>query len=431
MKAAVIGLGKIGLPIAVTIADAGIEVVGGDASQRVVDDVNNGREPFPGEPGLVEGIVRSLDSGLLSATTSNSEASSGADVIVVIVPMYVAESGVPDYSILESASRDIGTVLAPGQTVIYETTLPVGATRSRLAPVLEESSDLTAGEDFHVVHSPERVFSGRIFKDLRSYPKIVGGLTPLCGQIAVSFYESVLNFDERPDLVQPNGVWDLGSVEAAEFTKLAETTYRDVNIALANEFGDFAERLGVDVYQVIDAANSQPFSHIHRPGIYVGGHCIPVYPRFYSSVDEAALLPPLAREVNDAGPERAVSRLETHLGSLEGATVGVLGSTYRGGVKEMAFSGVFPLVESLEARGALVSVHDPMLSDGELEDLGFKPHVLGGQVDAVIVQSDHPEYASLGPNDLGNPKAVVDGRKILNSIHFMESSTALLTIGIG
>ena len=97
----------------------------------------------------------------------------------------------------------------------------------------------------------------------------------------------------------------------------------------------------------------------------------------------------------------------------------------------MAFSGVFPLVESLEARGALVSVHDPMLSDGELEDLGFKPHVLGGQVDAVIVQSDHPEYASLGPNDLGNPKAVVDGRKILNSIHFMESSTALLTIGIG
>jgi UDP-N-acetyl-D-glucosamine dehydrogenase len=204
-----------------------------------------------------------------------------------------------------------------------------------------------------------------------------------------------------------------------------------VNIALANEFGDFAERLGVDVYQVIDAANSQPFSHIHRPGIYVGGHCIPVYPRFYSSVDEAALLPPLAREVNDAGPERAVSRLENYLGSLEGVTVGVLGSTYRGGVKEMAFSGVFPLVKSLEARGAVVSVHDPMLSDAELADLGFRPHVLGGQVDAIIVQSDHPEYASLGPTDLGNPKAVVDGRRILNSGHFFDSSTALLTIGIG
>ena len=431
MKAAVIGLGKIGLPIAVTIADAGIEVVGGDASQRVVDDVNNGRAPFPGEPGLTEGIVRSLEKGLLSAKTSNSEASTGADVIIVVVPMYVDENGVPDYSILESASRDIGSVLVSGQTVIYETTLPVGATRSRLAPVLEESSGLTAGKDFHVVHSPERVFSGRIFQDLKSYPKIVGGLTPVCGQIAVSFYEAVLEFDDRPDLDQPNGVWDLGSVEAAEFTKLAETTYRDVNIALANEFGDFAERLGVDVYQIIDAANSQPFSHIHRPGIYVGGHCIPVYPRFYSSVDESALLPPLARDVNDAGPERAVSRLETHLGSLSGVTVSVLGSTYRGGVKEMAFSGVFPLVKSLEARGAVVSVHDPMLSDDELEGLGFKPHVLGDEIDAVIVQSDHQEYSSLGPNDLGNPKAVVDGRKILNPDHFVESSTALLIIGIG
>ncbi len=119
------------------------------------------------------------------------------------------------------------------------------------------------------------------------------------------------------------------------------------------------------------------------------------------------------------------------MGSLSGLTVGVLGSTYRGGVKEMAFSGVFPLVKSLEAQGAVVAVHDPMLSDAELEDLGFRPHVLGDEIDAVIVQSDHQEYASLGPNDLGNPKAVVDGRKILNPDHFVESSTALLTIGIG
>jgi nucleotide sugar dehydrogenase len=431
MKAAVIGLGKIGLPIAITIADAGIKVTGGDASPKVVEEVNSGRAPFPGEPGLVEGIQRSLSSDLLRATTDNAEAAKNADIIVVIVPMYVDDQGIPDYSILESVSRDIGSVLHAGQTVIYETTLPVGATRSRLAPILTEVSGLKAGHDFHVVHSPERVFSGRVFADLKRYPKIIGGLTPSCGDIAKDFYQQVLVFDDRPDLDRLNGVWDLGSVEAAEFAKLAETTYRDVNIALANEFGDFAERLGVDVYQIIDAANSQPFSHIHRPGIYVGGHCIPVYPRFYSSVDESALLPPLAREVNDAGPERAVSRLETHLGSLTGVTVGVLGSTYRGGVKEMAFSGVFPLVKSLEARGAVVTVHDPMLSDAELEGLGFRPHVLGDEIDAVIVQSDHQEYSSLSPNDLGNPKAVIDGRKILNPKHFVGSSTTLLTIGIG
>jgi UDP-N-acetyl-D-glucosamine dehydrogenase len=430
MKAAVIGLGKIGLPIAITIADAGIQVTGGDASPKVVEEVNSGRAPFPGEPGLVEGIQRSLSSGLLRATTDNAEAAKNADIIVVIVPMYVDDQGIPDYSILESVSRDIGSVLHAGQTVIYETTLPVGATRSRLAPILTEVSGLKAGHDFHVVHSPERVFSGRVFADLKRYPKIIGGLTPSCGDIAKDFYQQVLVFDDRPDLDRLNGVWDLGSVEAAEFAKLAETTYRDVNIALANEFGDFAERLNVDIHEIIDAANSQPFSHIHQPGIYVGGHCIPVYPRFYSSVDTAAKLPPLARQINDAGPERAVNRLEVELGSLQGMKIGVLGSTYRGGVKEMAFSGVFPLVEILERKGALPVVHDPMLSDAELESLGFIPFELGSTVNAIIVQADHPEYQNLGANDLGNPTVVLDGRRILDPSLF-SGSTTLLTIGRG
>lgn len=430
MKAAVIGLGKIGLPLATTIADAGIPVVGGDASPRVVEAVNAAREPFPGEPGLVDALQRVVGPGTLGATTDNAEAARDADVIVIVVPMFVDDAGVPDYSILESASRDVGGVLAPGQTVVYETTLPVGATRSVLLPFLEEASGLVGGTDFHVVHSPERVFSGRVFADLRRYPKLIGGLTPGCAERAVAFYERALVFDDRPDLPRPNGVWDLGSLEAAEFAKLAETTYRDVNIALANEFARFAETIGVDVHAVIEASNSQPFSHIHRPGIYVGGHCIPVYPRFYTSVDPAAVLPRVAREINDGGPQRAVARLADELGPLGGRTVGVLGAAYRGAVKETAFSGVFPLVAGLEAAGAIAVVHDPMYEPDELAALGLRPWDLGAPVDAVVVQADHPEYRSLGATDLGSPSIVLDGRRVLDPARFGDG-TDLLVIGRG
>src|SRR5690606_31775712 len=162
----------------------------------------------------------------------------------------------------------------PGTLVSYETTLPVGTTRDRWAPMLEAGSGLTVGEDFHLVFSPERVLTGRVFSDLRRYPKLVGGVDAASTAAGTAFYEAVLDFDEREDLPRPNGVWDLGSSEASEMAKLAETTYRDVNIGLANQFARFADLHGLDVMKVIESCNSQPYSHIHRPGIAVGGHCI-------------------------------------------------------------------------------------------------------------------------------------------------------------
>ena len=168
--------------------------------------------------------------------------------------------------------------------------------------MIEEISGLREGEDFHLVFSPERVFSGRIFADLRKYPKLIGALSEAGAARALSFYESVLTFDRRDDLPQPNGVWDMGSAEAAELAKLAETTYRDVNIGLANQFARFADTAGIDVYKVIAACNTQPFSHIHRPGIAVGGHCIPVYPKLYLSTDPDADIVRTARAFNESMP---------------------------------------------------------------------------------------------------------------------------------
>lgn len=412
MKISVIAMGKIGLPLAVQFASMGHEVVGVDVQQSVVDKVNAGVEPFPGEAHLQEKLSELVGSGRLRATSDYSDAIPGSDAVVIVVPLFVNdETWQPDFGWMESATRSFSEHLSPGTLVSYETTLPVGTTRNRWKPMIEEISGMTEGEDFHLIFSPERVLTGRVFEDLRKYPKLVGGLSDEGTRRGVEFYQQVLEFDDRPDLAAGNGVWDMGSAEAAEMAKLAETTYRDVNIGLANQFGKFAASHGIDVYKVIDASNSQPYSHIHRPGIAVGGHCIPVYPRLYLYTDPDATIVRTAREANMTMPEYAVSLAERG-GDLAGKTVVVLGASYRGRVKETAFSGVFPTVKALEARGANVLVHDPMFTDEELAKYGFTPYHLGDPADVAIIQADHPEYKALRPTDLPGLQILVDGRSV-------------------
>lgn len=429
MKVAVVALGKIGLPLAVQFARKGQEVVGVDVNEAVVESVNKGIEPFPGEADLQQYLAAVVKSGALRATSDFSHAIPDADVVVVVVPLFVDETDAPDFQWMDSATQSIAENLTTKTLVIYETTLPVGTTRTRWKPALERGSGLSEGSDFHLVFSPERVLTGRVFADLRKYPKLIGGLDADGAKEAMAFYEAVLDFDERADLDRGNGVWDLGSAEAAEMAKLAETTYRDVNIGLANQFAVFAEKAGIDVFQVIEASNSQPYSHIHRPGIAVGGHCIPVYPRLYLSNDPDATIVRAARETNAAMPTHAVDLLEEAYGDLNGARVVVLGAAYRGGVKETAFSGVFPTVGELRARGADVTVHDPLYSTQELQVLGFDSHALGADIDAAIVHTDHEEYADLSLADLPGARVVIDGRRSLNPARF--EGTRLVTIGLG
>lgn len=418
MKITVVGLGKIGLPLAVQYAGRGHQVLGADVNADTVSKVNAGIEPFPGEAELGKRLARVVSSGLLRATTETSSAVAESDVVVVVVPLFVDGDGVPDFGWMDSATADVARGLRAGTLVVYETTLPVGTTRNRWRPMLERDSGLREGVDFHLVFSPERVLTGRVFADLRKYPKLVGGLSQAGVERATRFYESVLEFDERPDLARGNGVWDLGSAEASEMAKLAETTYRDVNIGLANQFAVFGAAHGIDIYQVIEASNSQPYSHIHRPGIAVGGHCIPVYPRLYLWNDPDATVVRAAREANAAMPAYSVGLARTAYGDLAGARAAVLGASYRGGVKETAFSGVFATVAALEGEGARVTVHDPMYSDEELRALGFEPHALGDPVDVAVVQADHEEYRELGVDQLPGVRVIVDGRRLLDAGKF-------------
>jgi nucleotide sugar dehydrogenase len=429
MKITIVGLGKIGLPLAVQFAGRGHHVIGADIDELAVRAVRGGRPHFPGEAELAERMANVVDAGLLDATTDTGAAVSASDAVVVVVPLYSDAWGRPEFSAIDAATAAVGSGLRPGTLVTYETTVPVGTTRNRFAKQLQATSGLIAGRDFCLAFSPERVSSGRVFADLANYPKLVGGIDETSGQRAVDFYTSGLLFEQRADLARANGVWDMGSAEAAELAKLAETTYRDVNIGLANQFALYAGRVGVDFVKIIQACNSQPFSHLHRPGIAVGGHCIPVYPWFYLAGDPDATIVRAARAANSAMPERGVELLVQAYGDLAGAIVVVLGACYRGGVKETAFSGVFPTVTALRERGARPLVHDPLYSHEELEALGLEPYLVGRDVDAAVVQADHQQYREFSAPNLPGVSVILDGRGILDSKRW--PGVRIISIGRG
>jgi len=424
----VVGIGKLGLPVAVHIAQMGHHVIGADIDQSLVDLVNDGVEPFPGEPELAERLAEVHRLGALSATTQVSEAVAQSNAVILLVPLVVDSARQPQFEAMDAATTAIGKGLQPGALVSYETTLPVGTARHRFAPRLAELSGLQVGHNLYVVHSPERVFTGRVFSDLRRYPKLVGGVTDNCADRGVHFYETILEFDHRPDLRRPNGVWRLASVETAEMTKLAETTYRNVNIGLANEYARFAESNGINVYEVIEAANSQVFSHIHQPGASVGGHCIPVYPHLYMLNDVSATIPQVSVEANEAMPGHLVDLLELEIGEISGQVVVVLGLTYRPGAKEDAFTGTYSLVEELQARGAIVRVHDVMYDDKEISARGLTPFVKGEPARGAILHTGHAEYAAWSTAELPGVRAIVDGRNVLDATTW--DPVSIRTLGI-
>ena len=423
MRIAVVGLGHIGLPLAVQYAGRGHQVVGCDTAEWIVEAINAGRSPHDDEPALAERVPELVRSGLLRATSDDAEGVRGAEAVVVIVPVAVDELRQIDFGPIDAATRDLAPGLGPGTLVIYETTLPVGSTRDRFAPMLQAGSGLALDRDLFVAYSPERVLVGRVLLDLQRYPKIVGGTSEASTRRAVEFYRAVL---EPGTEVRP-----VTNAETAEMTKLAETTYRDVNIALANEYARYAARRGIDVSEVIGAANSQPFSHVHQPGVGVGGHCIPVYPHFLFNGEPDLRLPRLAREVNDQMAAFTVAALRDRLGSLVGVDVLVLGISYRADVREDSFSSAFRLRDELAAAGALAHGHDPYFDAEHLAAAGFVPYDLDAPspVRAAIVQAPHAAYLSLDLRAIPGLELLVDGRNALDRAAVEAAGISYLGIG--
>jgi len=408
VNVSVIGAGKMGLPIAVWIASRGAAVRACDKDPRVVEAIAAGR-PAIDEPGVRELLREQLAAGRLSTTTDTAAAAAESDVVIVITPAVLTGEREADLSNLEAASRDIARGARAGALVVYETTVPVGTTRERLAPILA-AGGLELGRELFVAYSPERVKSRYVMRHLDETPKVVGGLDAEATARAAAFYREYLGAP----------VTEVDSMEAAEFVKLAGMIYRDVNIALANQLGAYAEATGLDSAPLFEAANTDGECALLSAGIGVGGHCTPVYPHFL--INDAARrgvdasLVYMARRVNDRQPERMTTRLEQRLGNLAGARVGILGLGFRPDVKEHICSPTFLLEAALRMRDADVRVHDPLFEDAELRGHGFTPWSPADaewRPEALLLVTGHTEFGRLDLAALRDAglRAVLDGRR--------------------
>ncbi len=423
-QVAVIGGGKIGLPIAVCLAGNGANVAVCDINRQLVDMVSSGVSPHD-EPGLSDRLPDLVAQGRLTATTDTIAAVAGADTVIIVVAAMLTDERRIDYRHLLTACETVGRGLKRGALVVVETTVPVGACRNVLAGALG-SGGLSAGRDFRFAFSPERVKSRHIFEHLTTTPKVVGGWDEESMAAAVRFYQTWLRAP----------VASVGSLEAAEFVKLAGMIYRDANIALANELGAFAAAAGLDIWSTIAAANTDGETHLLQPGIGVGGHCTPVYPYFLFEGAERLRTDPVlaraARRVNEAQPARQVARLERALGGLRGVRVHVMGLCFRPSVREDAYSPATPLRDALAAAGAEVTLDDPLYTPEELEERGFTAAAAGapGQA-AVILNTAHPQYAKpdFARWKSNGLKAVLDGRHLWNRAEVEGAGLIYLEVG--
>lgn len=384
MRIGIVGLGYVGLPLAVAFAEAGHEVVGLDADPAKVASLNASTSYIEDVPDAVLAPLAER----LTATAEYSELSR-CDSVIICVPTPLTESREPDLTYLLDSATSLGEVLKEGQLVVLESTTYPGTTRERLGPILEQGSGLKAGEGFHLAFSPERIDPGRTDYTVATTPKLLGGLTPACSEAARALYAEVCET-----------VVVLSTPEAAELAKLLENIFRSVNIALVNELAQLCHRLGIDVWEVIDAAATKPFGFMRfDPGPGMGGHCLPVDP-FYLAFrarqhDFYPEFIELAGKVNQAQPGFCVERIERALNEMEkpvkGSRVLVLGASYKGGIGDIRESPALKIIARLKELGAEVSYHDPHVP--ELSRLGLSSVGLAeglAQADLAAIVTAHP-----------------------------------------
>ena len=391
MKIGIVGLGYVGLPLAVAFAEAGNEVVGLDADARKVEALGEGRS-------YIEDIPSATLAPLLErlSATSDYAALGACDAVVICVPTPLTGAREPDLAYLTDSATALAAVLRPGQLVVLESTTYPGTTRERVQPILERGSNLSAGEDFHLAFSPERIDPGRTDYTVRTTPKLVGGITPACTERARALYALIC--DEVVVVSTP---------EAAELAKLLENIFRSVNIALVNELSQLCERLGIDVWEVIEAAGTKPFGFMRfDPGPGMGGHCLPVDPFYLAfKAREHDFYPEfieLAGKVNRAQPAYCVDRVARALNEAEkavkGSTILILGVSYKPGVGDIRESPALEIAGLLRELGADVIYHDPFvpkLAAFELESVGLDEALGAADLAAIVTPHAEIDYADV------------------------------------
>ena len=419
----VIGLGYVGLPLAMELCEAGFSVVGYDVSDRVCSLLMRGESHIQDVP--AEQVAKHVTSGKFVATT-DAKALAKADTVSIAVPTPLAKTRDPDMSYVLSAAGTVAEHAHTGMLIVLESTTYPGTTRELLQPRLEERG-LAVGEDVFLAFSPERVDPGNPVYHTKNTPKVVGGITPACNEIATAFYSSTI------DTVVP-----VSSPEAAELVKLLENTFRSVNIGLVNEMAIVCDRLGVDVWEVIDAAATKPFGFMKfTPGPGIGGHCIPLDPHYLAwkmrSLNYKTRFIDLASEVNSAMPDYVVEKISWALNddrkAVKGSKVLVLGVAYKRDIDDMRESPALDVMRLLEERGAHVVYHDPHVpsfrEDGhEMHGVEMTDALLA-EVDAVVVITDHKSVDYQRVADRAS--LVIDSRNVMAKVKAGKARVVALT----
>ncbi len=412
-KVAVVGMGYVGLPLAVVFAEAGFDITGIDLDQRKVDALAKKESYILDVP--TETVAALVDKGLLRATTDYSVIRD-MDAVSICVPTPLRQTGDPDLSFIVSAVEGIAPYLHKGMVVVLESSTYPGTTRELMLPTLTEKSGLEIGTDIFLAFSPERVDPGREDWTTKNTPKVVGGITPACTEVANAWYSQAL------DKVVP-----VTSTEVAEMAKLLENTFRMINIGMVNELAIMCDRLGVDVWEVIDAAATKPFGFMKfTPGPGLGGHCIPIDPLYLSwklkSLNYTARFIELASEINTNMPRFAVGKvqdaLNNHQKPLRGSRILVLGAAYKPDIDDLRESPALDVIHLLQAKGALVDYHDPYIPSIHHDELALESvkDLMGSvrDADCVVIITNHKSYDY--PAILEAATLVVDTRNALGEM---------------
>ena len=416
----IIGLGYIGLPTASTFATHGIKVTGVDTNPRVVDCLRSGKSPIF-EPGLDKVIEDALKSGNLQVASAPVP----ADAFIIAVPTPFYDDKKADMSFVDSAAESVIAVLRPGNLVVLESTSPPLTTRERVLPILERSG-LTAGKDFLLAYSPERVLPGRIMQELIGNDRVIGGIDPTSAEAGRDLYQIFVK-----------GNIHLTDSTTSEMVKLMENTYRDVNIAIANEFSRLADRFGVDVWEAIEIANKHPRVKILNPGPGVGGHCISVDPWFFvEAAPEITPLIKIARDVNDQQPEFVISLVKRVLGTLKGKNIAILGLAFKPDVDDLRESPAIKVAELLIEAGAHVTACEPykpdFLCDGLTVDGSVENVIKSAEIILLLVA--HSQFKELDPKQVAqqtSSRMVLDCVNILDRSKWQAAGFTVHTLGNG
>jgi len=385
-KICILGLGYIGLPTASAFATHNVKVVGVDVNEHVIETLQAGKIHIH-EPGLGEAVRQAIESGNLSVATTPQ----AADAFLIAVPTPFYDDKRADMRAVTSAAEAIVPHLRPGNLVVLESTSPPRTTVDLLVPILEKSG-LKAGADFHVAYSPERVLPGQILRELIENARVIGGITPQSAQAGSDLYAIFV----KGEIIQTDAT-------TAEMVKLMENTYRDVNIAIANEFARLADRFGVDVWEAISLANRHPRVKILNPGPGVGGHCISVDPWFFvEAAPDLAKLIRQARQVNDSQPHFVVDLVREILGDLRGKKIAALGLAYKPEVDDLRESPAAEIVHLLQDEGAAVKAFEPFKPAAGLAAIEAVPTLQDAlaEADLVLLLVSHTQFRTLTPDKL-------------------------------